>query len=309
MANDGLTSARKDAKARLRWVFVGSNGIRAGWSVLIFMAILAAIGLAVHFAFHTKAASPPTIVPPRFLFVRECGALAAVLAATALMGWIEGRAVWSYGLAGPRPIANFVAGWLGGLFCLSLMIAVLYAGGYLAFDGLSLHGGQALGYGLAWLLVFLFVGLSEETFFRGYLQSTLARGIGFWPAAALLSLSFGAAHLGNGGETPAGIAGVVVFGIVFCLLLWLSGSLWLGIGFHCSWDWAQSYLYGTADSGMIMLGHLFLTHAAGNHRISGGSAGPEASVLLIPVLLVGLLIMILVVRRFGLANKKEAVLF
>jgi hypothetical protein len=60
---------------------------------------------------------------------------------------------------------------------------------------------------------------------------------------------------------------------------------------------------------MIMLGHLFLTHAEGGTRISGGSAGPEASVLLIPVLLVGLLIMILVLRWFGLTNRKEAVLF
>jgi membrane protease YdiL (CAAX protease family) len=270
---------------------------------------LGAIGLAVHFGLRTKVQLPPPIVPPRYMLVRECASVAAILVATALMGWIEWRAVWSYGLAGPRPVANFVAGWLGGLFCLSLMVAVLYAGGYLAFDGLSLHGGQALGYGLAWLLVFLFVGLNEETFFRGYLQSTLARGIGFWPAAVLLSLSFGAAHLGNGGETPAGIAGVVVFGLVFCLLLWVSGSLWLGIGFHCSWDWAQSYLYGTADSGMIMLGHLFLTRATGSIRLSGGSAGPEASLLLIPVLLVGLFIMIIVLRWVGLAQRREAVLF
>jgi membrane protease YdiL (CAAX protease family) len=309
VANDGLTSARKDAKARLRWVFVGSNGIRAGWSVLIFVAILGAIGVAVHFGLRTKMQQPPTIVPPRFLLIREGASLAAILVTTALMGWIEGRAVWSYGLAGPRPVANFIAGWLGGLFCLSLMVAVLYAGGYLAFDGFSLRGGQALVYGLLWLLVFLFVGLNEEAFFRGYLQSTLARGIGFWPAAALLSLSFGAAHLGNGGETPAGIAGVVVFGLVFCLLLWVSGSLWLGIGFHCAWDWAQSYLYGTADSGMIMLGHLFLTHATGSVRVSGGSAGPEASLLLIPVLLAGLFIMIMVLRRVGLIMRKEAVLF
>ncbi len=306
---DGSTGAGMGAKARLRWVFVGSDGIRAGWSALIFIAILVAIGVAVHFAFHTKGHMPPAIVPPGFLLIREVASVAAILVATALMGWIEGRAFWSYGLAGPRPAANFAAGWLGGLFCLSLMVAVLYAGGYLAFDGLALHGGQALFYGLAWLLVFVLVGLSEETFFRGYLQATLTRGIGFWPAAALLSLSFGAAHLGNGGETAAGIAGVVVFGLVFCLLLWLTGSLWLAIGFHCSWDWAQSYLYGTADSGMIMLGHLFLTHATGSARISGGSAGPEASLLLIPVLLVGLAIMIVLLRSVGLVRRKEAVLF
>jgi len=42
-----------------------------------------------------------------------------------------------------------------GLVCLSLVVGVLYAGGFLAFDGWALHGLPILGYGLIWLPVFL----------------------------------------------------------------------------------------------------------------------------------------------------------
>jgi uncharacterized protein len=146
-----------------------------------------------------------------------------------------------------------------------------------------LQGLPALGYGLAWLLDFIMVGITEEALYRGYLQATLTRGIGFWPAAISLSLLFGAAHLQNAGETVPGIIGVILHGLFYCLLVRLKGSLWLGIGFHAAWNWAQSYLYGTAQSGHLMQGHLFVTRASGDALISGGSAGPEGSLLGLPV--------------------------
>jgi membrane protease YdiL (CAAX protease family) len=55
-------------------------------------------------------------------------------------------------------------------------------------------------------------GIREEALFRGYLQATLTRGIGFWPAAVVLSLLFGAGHLANAGETVSGVSGVMVQG-------------------------------------------------------------------------------------------------
>jgi uncharacterized protein len=158
------------------------------------------------------------------------------------------------------------------------------------FGGAALQGLPALGYGLAWLLDFIMVGITEEALYRGYLQATLTRGIGFWPAAIGLSLLFGAAHLQNAGETVPGIIGVILHGLFYCLLLRLSGSLWLGIGFHAAWNWAQSYLYGTAQSGHLMQGHLFVTQASGDALISGGSAGPEGSLLGLPVEAIGLLV-------------------
>jgi len=301
--------ARGGAKAWLRWIFLGPNGIRAGWSVVIFIAIFLAIGTAVGFAYKLAFGKPPQPkgeLPAKLLLIREAVFLAVTLVTTAIMGWIEGKSVWFYGLAGPRKIVDCVTGAAGGLFCMGALVAALALTGFLVFDNQALHGLPILGYGLTWLLVFLLVGMAEETLFRGYLQTTLTRGIGFWPAAILLSLLFGAGHIGNPGETVWGIVQVVVAGLILCALLRFSGSLWLPIGFHMTWDWSQSYLFGVADSGLMMKGHLFVTHAVGNVNVSGGSAGPEGSMLAGPISVTGVAVLLFALQRAGLLGVPPA---
>jgi len=87
-------------------------------------------------------------------------------------------------------------------------------------DSGLLGGLTAWKYALGRGLVFLLVGVFEESLLRGYLQYTLSRGIGFWWAALLLSKAFALGHQGNGGESVLGIAKVCTAGLVFCLSLW-----------------------------------------------------------------------------------------
>jgi hypothetical protein len=75
------------------------------------------------------------------------------------------------------------------------------------------------------------------------------------------------------------------------LALWRTGSLWWGIGFHTAWDWSQSFLFGVPDSGILVAGRLAQTHPVGNGIWSGGSAGPEASLFVLPIMGVALLAM------------------
>jgi uncharacterized protein len=110
--------------------------------------------------------------------------------------------------------------------------------------------------------------------------STLTKGIGFWPAAIVLSAVFGFSHLGNSGENWLGIFNASAGGLLFCLLLRRSGDLWMPIGFHASWDWTQSYFYGVADSGHVLPGHLLGSNFFGPRWLTGGTVGPEGSVLL-----------------------------
>jgi hypothetical protein len=288
-------------KARLRWVFLGPQGIRAGWSLLIFATLMIPLVLITSILRRDFPSLFTGEIAPGTSLLIEAVEVFFIVGATAVTGRIEGRAVWSYyGLAGQRPVAKLLAGWTGGLVCLSLVVGVLYAGGFLVFDGWALHGLPILGYGLIWLLVFLLVGVREEVMFRGYLQATLARGLGFWPAAILVSVLFGAGHIPNAGETVVGIIGVMIRALLYCFLLRLTGSLWLGIGFHAAWDWAQSFLYGTPQSGNLMQGHLFSTHPLGAPLMSGGSVGPEGSLLWAPPFVLGLLVFFWALRRAGL---------
>jgi uncharacterized protein len=293
-------------REKLRWIFNGSQGLRAGWSIAIFVVLLAPGAVIANIVMHHLPSLLEGEIEIGDSLVFEALQLAVILGAMAIVAWIEGRDVWSYyGLAGRRPIAKLLFGLVGGLVCLSLVVGTMTTGGYLVFDGKVLHGIPALGYGLIWLLDFMIVGIREEALFRGYLQATLTRGIGFWPAAILLSLLFGAGHLQNTGESITGIMGVIAHALFYCLLLRLSGSLWLGSGFHAAWDWAQSYLYGTPQSGHLMQGHLFMAHARGDSLMSGGSAGPEGSLLGLPAQIIGLFVFLWVVKRAGLFVKER----
>src|SRR5207247_2546236 len=81
--------------------------------------------------------------------------------------------------------------------------------------------------------------LAEEFAFRGYPQFTLASGIGFWRAAALLSLVFGGLHYFlKPMENLADFASVGLIGLFLCLTLRRTGSLWFAVGFHAGFDYA-----------------------------------------------------------------------
>jgi hypothetical protein len=129
------------------------------------------------------------------------------------------------------------------------------------------------------------------------LQLNRAPSTGFWNAAWLTSTLFGAGHTGNNGENWIGIFAAAFIGFVFCVSIWVTGSAWWAIGCHAAWDWAETYFYGTADSGFVAPGHLLSTSPSGNPLWSGGTDGPEGSLLIIPIVLLLLAWLVIIYRR------------
>lgn len=299
-----LVPARRFA---LSTIFFGPDGIRAGWSLLIFLSLFLALvssaSLAVRLidshSHHPAAAGPAPMKPEATIF-EEGVLLISVMLATWVMAQIERRPVSAYGLAPEHWLPRLLAGLAWGVGFLSLLVLLLRAMGLLTFNGRMLHGAAAIGYGAFWFATFLAVGFFEETFFRGYVQATLARGLsgvygwfgapnhralGFWTAAFLLSFGFGFTHKSNAGESPVGLLSAGLIGLVFCFTLWRTGSLWWAIGLHAAWDWAQSFLYGVADSGTVIADRLLETHPVGKTILSGGLTGPEGSIFIVPIVL------------------------
>jgi hypothetical protein len=120
---------------------------------------------------------------------------------------------------------------------------------------------------------------------------------GFWQAAWVTSTLFGLIHTGNGGENWVGIFAAAFIGFVFCVSVWLTGSAWWAIGCHAAWDWAETFFYGTADSGLQPRGHYLTTSPAGNALWSGGADGPEGSLLVIGAILLLLALLLALYRR------------
>jgi uncharacterized protein len=296
----------------LRHVFFGPNGLRPGWGILLFAVLFfGLVRVSFYTAVHThllshhqtgaKAEMKPQ--PARFVLAVEALTGFSSLAATWLMGKIERRPMGSYGFGGRRKVAFFSTGFLWGAGFLALLVGVLWKAGWLGFDGRLLFGADVVRYVLVWLAGFLLVAVFEESLMRGYLQITLARGVarlyamafratpvararavGFWVAAVFLSFLFGAIHGSNPGESPLGLVSAGLIGMVFCLTLWRTGSLWWALGFHAAWDWAQSFVFGVADSGTMVQFHLLGTHPVGKVLLSGGATGPEGSELILGVM-------------------------
>ena len=302
-----------------RTIFIGRDGLRAGWSLLIFILIFAALAFGVNVVAHKLHPIAPGAqkvrpeISIRAGFLNESIPLLMTLLVTWIMSKIERRPISVYGLGDRRKLSRFLAGLAWGIVCLSLLILTLWKTGLLVFDGRLLFGGDILRYGVIWLVGFLLVGLLEEYLTRGYLQYTLTRGLagiyqwafktphsealGFWTSAVIFSILFGLGHSSNPGESPIGVFAAGLAAMVFCFSLWRTGSLWWAIGFHTSWDWGQSFLYGVADSGAMVQHHLLATHPVGKPILSGGATGPEGSIFILAVLALASLVIVFTLPR------------
>jgi membrane protease YdiL (CAAX protease family) len=274
-------------------VFWGPNGLRAGWRLLIFFAILRALAwfemLISRFILHRHVHESGLTAESALR--GEGGAFALVLIAIWIVAKIENRTIGDYGLPWQRAFCGqFWQGLLIGFASITALLGSMWAAGVFHFGSIALRGVELWKYAALWGLAFLFVALFEEIFFRGYALFTLTTGIGFWPAAILCSVVFGYVHHSNQGETWVGAFAAGVVGLVFCILLRRTGDLWMPIGFHMSWDWGETYFYGVPDSGQVATGHLLNATFTGPQWLTGGTVGPEGSWLCILVLvLLGLI--------------------
>lgn len=276
------------ASSKLQFVFRNERGLRAGWRILIFFGILLLVGAfllalaGIVFVLTGGGKSLGTsVTSPPFLLLNELVLLAAVVLASFLMSRIERRSMAAYGLPlNKAAVPRFAVGYVfWGFLPLALLLLLMRALGVFYFGEVGLHPLEAMRWAGAWGAVYLSVGLLEEYLGRGYLLVTMAEGIGFWPAAIIMAALFGLSHLSNGGETRIGIVDAALFGLFAAVTFRLTGSLWLAVGAHAGWDWGQSFFFGVNNSGIQAQGHLLNPHVQGPTWLSGGTVGPEGSVL------------------------------
>jgi len=279
--------------APLKKVFIGPNGLRAFWRLLIFVGMLASIFFLINFVVHRFRHHTGVIDFSAKMVLRQDGlAFLVVLFAAAVMAHFEKRSLADYGLPLRGAFgARFWEGIVWGFLAESATLGVLFLTGNASFHGFDTHGSTALYFAGMWAVAFVMVGFFEEFLFRGYPQFTLGTGIGFWPTAFLLSGLFWLGHMGNPGETWVGGLAACLAALVFCVSLRLTGNLWFAIGMHASWDWTETYFFGVADSGIPANGHLLNTALTGSKWMTGGTVGPEGSVieLLVCLAVIGLL--------------------
>lgn len=261
----------------IRRVFVGPQGIRAGWRFALYLLMGVVVAIALGFVLHGW--HPRGAARLWAEFASEFSLLLAALIPALVMGRIEKRSLANYGLPARGAFGKlFWVGTIWGILAITALLGLMRGVRVFYFGHLALHGVRVLEFAVFWGLFFLLVSFFEEFLLRGYTQFTLASAIGFWPAALSLSTVFGLIHLGNPGEAWVGALSAGLIGFFFCLTLQRTGNLWFAVGFHFSFDWGETFLYSVPNSGTTAPGHLLSSSLQGPRWLTGGTVGPEGSV-------------------------------
>ena len=236
------------------------------------------------------------------LTVEFCLAAAAVLGYGVVTRRIEKRTLAEAGFAPQGFFSETAIGLMigGGVF--SAIIGMMSAFGLYHAGSVNTHFRPLLP-----LALFLCIAVFQETAVRGCIFQTLERRYGSGIALVASSLFFGLLHLGspvNGLSTAQWLVGPLFLsfetGLLFSAAYLLTRRLWLPIGLHWGWNFFETSIYGTANSGAWENdpNTLFAGHTHGAFLVTGGAFGPEASVLgLFVGSYAGLLLLRLALRR------------
>jgi len=147
----------------------------------------------------------------------------------------------------------------------------------------------------------LFAAIWEEAIFRGMLFRIVAEKWGPGVALVVSAVIFGGLHLINPGATWLGVIAIAVeAGIMLGLAFLLTRNLWLAIGIHWGWNFAEGGIFGSAVSGTVAHGWIKVV-STGPALLTGGAFGLEASLPAIAIGIATSMLFLMLLRRRGLA--------
>jgi len=267
------------------------------WKVLQFpvtrvlLAIVAIAGLVVLVQGGGRAlhVAPQSAVGRVLLLVLIAG---ICLVYTGYVRWIERRPVVE--LAPRDALPAFGKGFLVGAALFSATILVLWAMGVYAVTGV--RSADAL---VAPLLSALAAGFIEELLVRGVLFRILEESLGSWLALGITALVFGLLHAFNPGATWVSTLAIALeAGVLLAAVYMYSRRLWVCIGLHCAWNFAEGGVFGASVSGG-KAGGLLAARFQGPDILTGGKFGPEASVVAVLLCLAAGIAFVQLARRRG----------
>lgn len=264
--------------------------LRPAGARLVLMLVLFAAVSALAGVVEASAGIHPVAALPTGLAL---GALALLLYG-AVVRAVERRAATELLPTAAR--SGLRTGVLLGLGLFTVTIAVITLSGGYRVAGWGSPGGAVSLLGLMTA-----VAVTEELLFRAVVFRLVEELAGTWAALAISGVLFGALHLVNPDATVWGAVAVAVeAGLLLGAVYAATRTVWLPIGLHLGWNLAESGIFSTTVSGSdgtetgLLDGVL-----SGSVALTGGSFGPEASVVAILVCGLPTLVFLRVARQRG----------
>ena len=198
---------------------------------------------------------------------------------------------WPTDLSLRRLVPHTLLGLLVGFLFMVLVVSVIVASGYATVDWKGFAGERQFNV----FMMFLAVAVGEEMIFRGVLFRWIDERWNTWAALLASALFFGWVHISNDNATWwSSLAIAIEAGLLLGAAYKWSGTLWVPIGIHWSWNYVQGNVFGLAVSGTDAGTSILATTVNGPAIITGGAFGPEASIIAV---ILGLLYTLVFLRN------------
>jgi len=141
---------------------------------------------------------------------------------------------------------------------------------------------------LTGLIIFIFVGINEEMFARGYCMTVLKQTGNKYVVVIVSAIIFALMHSLNPSVTLLSYLNLFLFGLLTAYMFIKSGNLWLPIGYHIAWNYFEGNVFGFLVSGQGAAG-IYNLNVPVYNIINGGEFGPEGGIVVTFIVLAGLI--------------------
>lgn len=194
---------------------------------------------------------------------------------------------------------NYLKGILIGLLMILSVVLLLKISGFSTF---TINISQvSLPIFVLFILGWAIQGFEEELITRSILMNYFAVNNGVMGGIVINSLIFAILHLGNPAFGILPFINIMLIGIVFSLLFYISDDIFLPAAAHSFWNFSQGNIFGIEVSGMDEISNTILkTKLMGSDLISGGAFGFEGSIFVTIVEIIMIFVIIRIIKRRNL---------